>query len=111
MFPNLLINGSSGIAVGMATDIPPHNIVEVCNAVKAHLNNPDIEILELFEYIKGPDFPTGGLIAGRTGIVNAYKTGRGKVIVKAKYHSEEKAGKRRIIIDEIPYQVNKASVI
>jgi DNA gyrase subunit A len=110
-FPNLLVNGSSGIAVGMATNIPPHNIIEVCNAVKAHLQDPEITIPELIEYISGPDFPTGAYIAGKTGIINAYNTGRGKVIVKATHHSEEKGNRQRIIIDEIPYQVNKASVI
>lgn len=109
--PNLLINGSSGIAVGMATNMPPHNLTEVCEATKAYLLNNDIEIPELIGHINGPDFPTGATIAGRTGMNNAYHTGRGKVIVKAKYHMEEKNNRQRIIIDEIPYQVNKASVI
>ncbi|MBR9676435.1 DNA gyrase subunit A [Candidatus Woesearchaeota archaeon] len=109
--PSLLINGSSGIAVGMATNIPPHNLVEVCNAIKAYLENPEIELGDLISYVSGPDFPTGGIIAGRSGIVNAYTTGRGRVLVKAKYVEEEKAGRKRIIITEIPYQVNKSSVI
>jgi len=109
--PNLLVNGSSGIAVGMATNIPPHNLNEVCTAIKEYLKNNDIEISEIIQYINGPDFPTGATIAGRSGILNAYNTGRGRAVVKAKYHLEEKAGRQRIIIDEIPYQVNKANVI
>ncbi|MCB1050251.1 MAG: DNA gyrase subunit A [Acidobacteria bacterium] len=110
-FPNLLVNGSSGIAVGMATNIPPHNMREVCHAVLAMLKNPDIEIEELMEIVKGPDFPTGAIICGHSGINDAYHTGRGKVILRAKTHFEEMDnGASRIVVDEIPYMVNKAKV-
>src|SRR3989344_5408930 len=105
--PNLLINGSSGIAVGMATNIPPHNINEVTDAVNLVINNPEISINELVNVIKGPDFPTGGIISGRQGIIEAYKTGRGKIIVRAKTKVEN----NKIIIEEIPYQVNKTFLI
>ena len=111
-FPNLLINGSAGIAVGMATRIPPHNLTEVINALVAIIENPEIDVLGLMEYIKGPDFPTGGIIHGRGGIVQAYTTGRGSLSVRARTHIEEmKNGRERIIVDEIPYQVNKAELI
>ncbi len=111
-FPNLLVNGAGGIAVGMATNIPPHNFTEVVNATLALLDNPDLSISELNEYISGPDFPTGGLIMGRGGIRNAYLTGRGSVIVRARTHFEEvRAGRHAIIIDEIPYQVNKSRML
>jgi len=111
-FPNLLINGSAGIAVGMATRIPPHNLTEVINALVAIIENPEIDVLGLMEYIKGPDFPTGGIIHGRGGIVQAYTTGRGSLSVRARTHIEEmKNGRQRIIVDEIPYQVNKAELI
>ncbi|MCK5283162.1 MAG: DNA gyrase subunit A [Nanoarchaeota archaeon] len=109
--PNLLINGSSGIAVGMATNIPPHNIGETIGAAISIIDNPDISIDHIMHYITGPDFPTGGIICGRNGIINAYMTGRGKVIVKAKYGIEEKKGKKSIIVNEIPYAVNKAEMI
>lgn len=109
--PNLLINGSSGIAVGMATNIPPHNILEVCDGVIHVLDNPDAPIIELCEFVKGPDFPTGAEISGRMGILSAYNTGRGKVIIRSKYKKEQKAGRERIIITEIPYQVNKSMLI
>ncbi|MEA3305223.1 MAG: DNA gyrase subunit A, partial [Candidatus Omnitrophota bacterium] len=110
--PNLLINGSSGIAVGMATNVPPHNLSEVADGVTAVINNPDIELKELMKYIKGPDFPTGGIICGRDGIVEAYKTGRGRLTVHAKASTEElKGGKQQIILTEIPYQVNKTNLI
>lgn len=111
-FPNLLVNGSSGIAVGMATEIPPHNLGEVIDGTIALMENPDIEIEELMEYIKGPDFPTGGIIMGKTGIRNAYKTGRGKIYVRAKSEIEEyKEGKFRIVVTEIPYMVRKSALI
>lgn len=110
--PNLLVNGSSGIAVGMATNIPPHNLTEVINGCLAYISNEDITIDELMEYIPGPDFPTAALISGRKGIVDAYKTGRGKVYMRSKAEIEtEKNGKETIIVREIPYQVNKARLI
>lgn len=105
--PNLLINGSSGIAVGMTTNIPPHNLREVCDAIIAYINDEDIEIENLMEYIKGPDFPTGGIIVGVDGIKEAYKTGRGKITVRGRAVVED----RTIIIREIPYQVNKANLV
>lgn len=111
-FPNLLVNGSSGIAVGMATSIPPHNLGEVIDAVIATIDNKDIDIEEIMKHIKAPDFPTGGIIMGREGVVRAYTTGRGNVIIRAKAEIEEMNGNRqRIIINEIPYQVNKANLI
>ncbi|OHE20766.1 MAG: DNA gyrase subunit A [Sulfurimonas sp. RIFOXYD2_FULL_37_8] len=109
--PNLLINGSSGIAVGMATNIPPHNPTEIMNGLKALLANPDIELFELMEHIKAPDFPTGGTIFGKKGIMDAYATGRGRIKVRAKTHIEKKGNKDVIVIDELPYQVNKARLI
>ncbi|MEA3515093.1 MAG: DNA gyrase subunit A [Nanoarchaeota archaeon] len=109
--PNLLINGSSGIAVGMATNIPPHNLTEVGNAIIATIDNKEITPSELTEYIKGPDFPTGGIICGTNGIKSAYGTGRGKVIVRARPEIEEKGKKEVIIIKEIPYMVNKSHLI
>jgi len=109
--PNLLINGSSGIAVGMATNIPPHNPVEIMNGLKALLANPNIELLELMEHIKAPDFPTGGIIFGKKGITDAYESGRGRIKVRAKTHIEQKGKKEVIVIDELPYQVNKARLI
>ncbi len=109
--PNLLINGSSGIAVGMATNIPPHNPVEVMNGLKALLANPNISLVELMEHIKAPDFPTGGTIFGKKGIMDAYETGRGRIKIRAKTHIEQSAKKEVIVIDELPYQVNKARLI
>ena len=109
--PNLLINGSSGIAVGMATNIPPHNPREVIDGLKLVLENPDCELYELMEYIKAPDFPTGGTIFGKKGIMDAYETGRGRIKVRAKTHIEKKANKDVIVIDELPYQVNKSRLI
>lgn len=110
--PNLMINGASGIAVGMATNIPPHNLGEVVDACCALIGRPDITIETLMKYIQGPDFPTGGLIHGRQGIVDAYKTGRGRVIVRALANLEKgKGNKESIIVNEIPYQVNKANLI
>ncbi|WP_285275144.1 DNA gyrase subunit A [Halopseudomonas bauzanensis] len=112
--PNLLVNGSSGIAVGMATNIPPHNLTEVINGCLAVIANPDISIDELMEYIPGPDFPTAGIINGRAGIVEAYKTGRGRIYVRARCEIEDidkVGGRQQIIINELPYQVNKAKLI
>ncbi len=107
-FPNLLVNGSGGIAVGMATSIPPHNLGEVCDGVLALIDNPQIELDELMTKIPGPDFPTGGTICGRWGIMEAYRTGRGRVIIRAKYEIEEhKDGRSQIIFTEIPYQLTK----
>jgi DNA gyrase subunit A len=110
--PDLLINGSSGIAVGMATNMAPHNLREVCNAVCAFIENPDITIDELMEHVTGPDFPTGGTIFGRRGIKEAYKTGRGKLLVRGKFVVEStKSGKDVIIFNEIPYAVNKGNLL
>jgi len=112
-FPNLLVNGSVGIAVGMATNIPPHNLTEAIDATLAVMKNPDITVMELMDnYIKGPDFPTGGIILGRSGIRQAYETGRGSIITRSRYHIEDMDnGKHRIVVTEIPYQVNKANLI
>ena len=111
--PNLLANGSSGIAVGMATNIPPHNLTEVINATIALIDNPEADYKELMEYIPGPDFPTAALINGRAGIAEAYRTGRGRVHMRARTHIEqdEKSGRERIVVTELPYQVNKANLI
>jgi DNA gyrase subunit A len=109
--PNILINGSSGIAVGMATNIPPHNPKEVMMGLKALLADPDIELYDLMEHIKAPDFPTGGTIFGKKGIIDAYESGRGRIKVRAKTHIEKKGNKDVIVIDELPYQVNKARLI
>ena len=110
--PNLLVNGSAGIAVGMATNIPPHNLTEVVKGCIALIENGDLTVDELMEYIPGPDFPTGGIINGRAGILMAYRTGRGRIYVRAKHHVEEDArGKASIIVTEIPYQLNKARLI
>ena len=111
--PNLLVNGSSGIAVGMATNIPPHNLREVISGCTALMANPDLEIDDLMEYIQGPDFPTAAQINGRAGIVQAYRTGRGKIYIRARAEIEEheKTGRQTIIISEIPYQLNKAKLI
>ena len=111
-FPNLLVNGSNGIAVGMATSIPPHNLGEVIDCVVSTIENPEAEIEDMMKHIKGPDFPTGAIIMGKEGIRKAYTTGRGKVTVRAKTEIEEMGGNRqRIIVSEIPYQVNKAAMI
>src|SRR5574344_1237254 len=106
-FPNILVNGTMGIAVGMATNIPPHNLGEVIDGCVAYIDNNDITIPELMQYIKGPDFPTGGTILGNSGIKQAYETGRGTITVRAKAHIEDANGKNQIIITEIPYIVNK----
>ena len=112
-FPNILVNGSEGIAVGMATNIPPHNLGEVIDGVVAVARNPEITPFELMEYIKGPDFPTGGIILGKGGIKDAYETGTGSIAIRSRCHIEERGehGLKRIVVTEIPYQVNKASMI
>jgi DNA gyrase subunit A len=111
-FPNLLVNGSGGIAVGMATNIPPHNLMEVCNGAIAVIDNPAIDLPALMEIVPGPDFPTGGLILGRSGIYNAYSTGRGSVVMRGKVAIEQIRNDREaIVITEVPYQVNKAAMI
>ena len=111
-FPNLLVNGSDGIAVGMATKMPPHNLSEVCDAMIHAIDDPEADAYELMKYIKGPDFPTGGTVYGLSGIISAFTTGRGKIKVRANTHFEEIGnGKSSIIIDELPYQVNKAALI
>jgi DNA gyrase subunit A len=111
-FPNLLVNGAAGIAVGMATNIPPHNLGEVIDGLLAMIKNPEITVDELIKYIKGPDFPTAGLILGREGIKKAYKTGRGSIKMRAKTRIEEAGnGKMRIVVEELPYQVNKAKLV
>ena len=109
--PNLLVNGASGIAVGMATSIPPHNLGEVLSACLALLHNPDLTTEELMEHIKGPDFPTGAYIVGRSAILSAFETGKGTIKLRAKYHVETEKNKVRLVFTEIPYQVNKASVV
>ena len=110
-FPNLLCNGSTGIAVGMATSMPPHNLREVCSGLRALIANPEITVDELMQHIPGPDFPTGAEICGRAGIRQAYKTGRGLITVRSKYHIEEGKNKDSIVFTEIPYQENKVSII
>jgi len=112
-FPNLLVNGSSGIAVGMATNIPPHNLSEVVDACVALLRNPDLSVDQLIEYVPAPDFPTGGFIYGLAGVKEGYRTGRGRVVMRARCHFEDigKGDRQAIIIDELPYQVNKASLL
>ena len=111
--PNLLVNGSSGIAVGMATNIPPHNLGEVCDAICYLIDNPQATVDELTQFIKGPDFPTAGIIAGGEGIKNAYATGHGKVVVRAKTHLGDGAGvgRRQMVVTELPYQTNKAALV
>jgi DNA gyrase subunit A len=112
-FPNLLVNGSSGIAVGMATNIPPHNLTEIINACLAVLDNPDVMLAELMQHVPGPDFPTAGIINGATEIATAYRTGRGRLSIRARTHFEdmEKGGRQAIIVTELPYQVNKARLL
>ena len=110
-FPNILVNGSTGIAVGMATNIPPHNLGEVIDAIDYVIDNPDATLDELMQHIKGPDFPTGGIIMGRAGIRAAYATGRGKITLRARTSIEEIKGRECILIHEIPYMVNKARLI
>jgi len=112
-FPNLLVNGSEGIAVGMSTALPPHNLLEVLNAIRHLLDNPDCNVRDLMQIVTGPDFPTGGIICGRSGIAEAYLTGRGRVILRAKMHLEESGGRGRdaLVITEIPYEREKAAII
>ncbi len=109
--PNLLLNGAQGIAVGMATNMPPHNLSETVDAINAYIDNKNIEIDELMQYIKAPDFPTGGIIYGYQGVIDAYKTGRGKIVMRGKSHIEEIKGREAIVVTEIPYLVNKADMI
>ncbi len=109
-FPNILVNGTMGIAVGMATNIPPHNLTEVINGCVAYIDNPEIDTIGLMEYIKGPDFPTGGMILGNSGIRKAYETGRGTITIRSKASIEEKNGKHYIVVDEIPYGVNTSDL-
>ncbi|MDO8674478.1 MAG: DNA gyrase subunit A [Dehalococcoidia bacterium] len=111
--PNLLVNGSSGIAVGMATNIPPHNLTEVCDGIAHLIDNPDATVEDLCRFVKGPDFPTAGIILGSDGIKNAYATGRGRIVVRARSFIEEmpKGGRFQIVVDELPYQINKATLI
>ena len=109
--PGLLINGASGIAVGMATNMPPHNLTEVVNGIQAYIDNPDIDIDGLMEHVKAPDFPTGGTIYGYDGVKDAFHTGRGRIVMRAKSSFEEVGGRECIIVNEIPYQVNKADMI
>jgi len=109
--PNLLINGGSGIAVGMATNIPPHNISEIASGIIAQIDNPDISTSELMGFVKGPDFPTGGLICGRNGVINAYSTGRGKITLRSKTEIEDKKEHQNIVITEIPYMTNKSEMV
>ncbi|TAJ02416.1 MAG: DNA gyrase subunit A [Planctomycetota bacterium] len=110
-FPNLICNGSDGIAVGMATSLPPHNLREVCAALRVLLERPEVSIAELCEHVKGPDFPTGGILMGRRGMLEAYATGRGRVLVRAKHHVEDVRTKQQIVFTEIPYQVRKLAII
>lgn len=111
--PNLLVNGSSGIAVGMATNIPPHNLTEICNAVIHLIDNPEASVNDLSQFVKGPDFPTAGIIKGRDGILNAYATGYGRIVIQARAHisDTQDGGRRQIIVSELPYQTNKAALI
>jgi DNA gyrase subunit A len=109
--PNLLVNGSSGIAVGMATNMPPHNLTEIINATIAYIDNREIDISGLMQYVKAPDFPTAGIIYGYEGVKDAFETGRGRIVMRAKYDIEEHKGRERIIVSEIPYLVNKAKLI
>ena len=111
-FPNLLVNGSEGIAVGMSTALPPHNLLEVLNAIRFLLDNPECKVQDLMQIVTGPDFPTGGIICGRAGIAEAYMTGRGRVILRAKMHLEEGGrGRDSLVVTEIPYEREKAAII
>lgn len=109
--PNLLVNGANGIAVGLATNIPPHNLGEAIDGIVAYIENKDISLEEMMKYIPAPDFPTGGIIVDNQGIYDAYSTGKGKIVVRAKIHTEDEGGRTNIVITEIPYQVNKASLL
>src|SRR4029079_12562211 len=110
-FPNMLVNGAGGIAVGMATNIPPHNLGEVIDATLALIDNPDLTVADLMDYIPAPDFPTGALILGRSGARRAYHEGRGSVIIRSRTRIEEVRGRTAIIVSEVPYQVNKANMV
>ncbi|MDE6783084.1 MAG: DNA gyrase subunit A, partial [Paramuribaculum sp.] len=110
-FPNLLVNGASGIAVGMATNIPPHNLTECIRGCEALIDNPDITVGELMKYVTAPDFPTGGTIYGYQGVKDAFETGRGRIIIRAKAEIETEANHENIVVTEIPYNVNKAQLI
>ena len=110
-FPNLVCNGSTGIAVGMAASLPPHNLREVAKAIEKLLDNPNVTLDELLEVVQGPDFPTGGTIMGRGGIRNAYASGRGNVVVRAKYHVEEKKGRKQLVFTEVPYQIKTTTIL
>ncbi|MBX8632250.1 MAG: DNA gyrase subunit A [Thermoplasmata archaeon YP2-bin.285] len=110
-FPNLIVNGTSGIAVGMATNMPPHNLSEIVDGIKFLIDNPEADLSQLMQFVKGPDFPTGGIVYGLRGLVEAYTGGRGRITVRARTHMEEDAGRHRIIVDEIPYQVNKSAML
>src|SRR5262249_21444129 len=110
-FPNLLCNGSPGIAVGMAASLPPHNLKEIATALDLLLDKPEVTLDELLTVVQGPDFPTGGTIMGRNGIRNAYATGRGNVVVRAKYHVEEKKGRKQIVFTEVPFQVKTTTIL
>src|SRR6185295_17859284 len=110
-FPNLLVNGGGGIAVGMATNIPPHNLSEIVDATMAMINNPDISDLDLLDIVPGPDFPTGGEVLGRAGARMGLMTGRGSVMIRAKHHNETIRGREALVFTEIPYQVNKAEMV
>jgi len=110
-FPNILVNGNMGIAVGMATNIPPHNLGEVIDGCIAYIDNPNMEVIDLMQYIKGPDFPTGGIILGNSGIKRAFETGKGTITIRSKVEIEEHNGKEQIVITELPYQVNKKALI
>ncbi|MGM5480924.1 MAG: DNA gyrase subunit A [Nanobdellota archaeon] len=109
--PNLLLNGSSGIAVGMATNIPPHNLFEIAEATKQLIKNPDLDVMDLTEFLKGPDFPTGGIIVGRSGYLSAYKSGRGKIKLRAVMHEETVRNRNAVVVTEIPYMVNKSMLL
>src|SRR5574343_1429301 len=110
--PNLLINGASGIAVGMATNMPPHNLTEVVDGTLAYIDNNEIEIDDLIKIVKAPDFPTGGIIYGYEGVKEAFETGRGRIVMRARAEFEtSKSGKDQIVVREIPYQINKATLI
>ena len=110
--PLLLLNGASGIAVGMATNMAPHNLSECCDAICAYIDNPDITVEELMQYVKGPDFPTGGIIQGRQGIKDAFETGRGRIVIRSKTDIEvSDTGRETIVVTEIPYMVNKREMI
>ncbi|MCK4520241.1 MAG: DNA topoisomerase 4 subunit A, partial [Candidatus Omnitrophica bacterium] len=111
VLPNMLLNGASGIAVGMATNIPPHNLGEVCDALAYLIDNPKASVKDLYRYVRGPDFPTGGMICGRSEILNMYKEGRGKLTVRAKANIEHEKNKSQIVINEIPYQLNKTTLM